>query len=284
MDIKDKIVAITGVSEGLGKALCKEYLNKGAKVFACARNIDQVSLDFKDNIGKDLLIIKADVSVESEIAQFFESGINFFGGLDVLVNNAGIYGPKGRIDDIDINDWKYCLDVNLIGSVNAVRYSLPVMKKNKKGKIIQLSGGGATNPMPNLTAYAVSKAAIVRFVESVALELREYNIFINAIAPGALNTRLLDEVLDAGPDKVGHDFYKKSLKQRDDGGTSLQHAIDLSMFLSSNSSDGITGKLISAIWDNWRDWNKHLHELNNSDIYSLRRITGKDRGFDWGDK
>jgi len=284
MDIKDKIVAITGVSEGLGKALCNEYLNKGAKVFACARNIDKVSSDFKDNIGKNLLIIKADVSVESEISQFFESGIDFFGGLDVLVNNAGIYGPKGNIDDIDINDWKYCLDVNLMGSVNAVRYSLPVMKKNKKGRIIQLSGGGATNPMPNLTAYAVSKAAIVRFVESVALEVRECDIFINSLAPGALNTRLWREVLEAEPDKVGHDFYKKSLKQRDDGGASMQHAIDLSMFLSSNSSDGITGKLISAMWDNWQDWNQYLDELNNSDIYSLRRITGKDRGFDWGDK
>ena len=284
MDIKDKIIAITGVSEGLGKVLCKEYLNNGAKVFACARNIDKISQYFKDYMGKNLLIIKADVSSESEIAQFFESGINFFGGLDVLVNNAGIYGPKGNIDDIDIDDWKYCLDVNLMGSVNAVRYSLPIMKRNKRGKIIQLSGGGATNPMPNLTAYAVSKAAIVRFVESVALEVKEYNIFINAIAPGPLNTRLLDEILEAGPDKVGHDFYKKSLNQKEDGGVSLQNAIDLSMFLSSNSSDGITGKLISAIWDKWQDWNQHLGDLSNSDIYTLRRITGKDREFDWGDK
>ena len=284
MDIKDKVIAITGVSEGLGKVLCKEYLNNGAKVFACARNIDKISQYFKDYMGKNLLIIKADVSSESEIAQFFESGINFFGGLDVLVNNAGIYGPKGNIDDIDIDDWKYCLDVNLMGSVNAVRYSLPIMKRNKRGKIIQLSGGGATNPMPNLTAYAVSKAAIVRFVESVALEVKEYNIFINAIAPGPLNTRLLDEILEAGPDKVGHDFYKKSLNQKEDGGVSLQNAIDLSMFLSSNSSDGITGKLISAIWDKWQDWNQHLGDLSNSDIYTLRRITGKDREFDWGDK
>ena len=283
MDIKDKIVAITGVSEGLGRALCNEYLNNGAKVFACARNIDKITLDFKDYIGKNLLIIKADVSIESEIAQFFEVGINFFGGLDVLVNNAGIYGPKGNIDDIDIDDWKYCLDVNLMGSVYAVRYSLPIMKKNKRGKIIQLSGGGATNPMPNLTAYAVSKVAIVRFVESVALEVKEYNIFINAIAPGPLNTRLLDEILEAGPDKVGQNFYNKSLMQREKGGASLQNAIDLSMFLSSNSSDGITGKLISAIWDKWQDWNQHLGDLSNSDIYSLRRITGKDRGFDWGD-
>ena len=284
MDIKDKVIAITGVSEGLGKVLCKEYLNNGAKVFACARNIDRINRYFKDYMGKNLLIIKADVSSESEIAQFFESGINFFGGLDVLVNNAGVYGPKGNIDDIDIDDWKYCLDVNLMGSVNAVRYSLPIMKRNKRGKIIQLSGGGATNPMPNLTAYAVSKAAIVRFVESVALEVKEYNIFINAIAPGPLNTRLLDEILEAGPDKVGHDFYKKSLNQKEDGGVSLQNAIDLSMFLSSNSSDGITGKLISAIWDEWQGWNQHLGDLSNSDIYTLRRITAKDRGFDWGDK
>jgi NAD(P)-dependent dehydrogenase (short-subunit alcohol dehydrogenase family) len=284
MDLKNKIIAITGVSEGLGRVLCREYLNNGAKVFACARNIDKFSIDFENEIGKNLLVIKADVSNEIEISNFFELGTNFFGDLDVLVNNAGIYGPKGSIDEIDITDWKYCIDVNLIGSVNAVRHSLPIMKKNKKGKIIQLSGGGATNPMPNLTAYAVSKAAIVRFVETVALEVKQYNIFINAIAPGPLNTRLLDEIIESGPEKVGQEFFNKSLKQRDNGGVSMQNAVDLCLFLSSTSSAGISGKLISAIWDKWQDWDQHLDDLNNSDIYCLRRITGKDRGFDWGDK
>ena len=284
MDVKDKIIAITGVSEGLGRVLCKEYLSNGAKVFACARNIDKVSVDFKDHIEKNLLVVKADVSNEMEITKFFELGVKFFGGIDVLVNNAGIYGPKGNIDEVDMADWKYCLDVNLIGSVNAVRHALPIMKNNKKGKIIQLSGGGATNPMPNLTAYAVSKAAIVRFVESIALEVKQHNIFINAIAPGPLNTRLLDEIIESGPEKVGQEFFNKSLKQRDDGGVSMQNAVDLCLFLSSNSSDGISGKLISAIWDKWQDWDQHIDDLNNSDIYCLRRITGKDRGSDWGDK
>jgi NAD(P)-dependent dehydrogenase (short-subunit alcohol dehydrogenase family) len=156
-------------------------------------------------------------------------------------------------------------------------------RKQGYGKIIQLSGGGATNPLPNLSAYAVSKAAIIRFSETLAEELRGSGIDVNAIAPGALNTRMLDEILEAGPSKVGQSFYERSLKQKENGGVSLEKGADLAVFLASSKSDGITAKLISAIWDNWKEWPLHIEELNNTDAYTLRRITGKDRNFKWGD-
>jgi 3-oxoacyl-[acyl-carrier protein] reductase len=164
------------------------------------------------------------------------------------------------------------------------RAVLPHFKRQRYGKIIQLSGGGATNPMPLISAYAVSKAAIVRFVETLAEEVRGMGIDVNAIAPGALNTRMLEEILDAGPDKVGKVFYEHSLRQKETGGVGLSKGAELALFLASNSSDGITAKLISAVWDNWQQWPKHLQELASSDVFTLRRIAGHERGLGWGDK
>jgi NAD(P)-dependent dehydrogenase (short-subunit alcohol dehydrogenase family) len=136
--------------------------------------------------------------------------------------------------------------------------------------------------MPYLSAYAASKAAIVRFAETLSEEVKDFGIEVNTIAPGALNTRLLDEIIAAGPTKVGENFYAQSLKQQSSGGTPLNVGASLCVFLASEKSDGITGKLISAVWDPWNDLPAYLEELKNSDIYTLRRITPADRGKTWG--
>jgi 3-oxoacyl-[acyl-carrier protein] reductase len=190
----------------------------------------------------------------------------------------------GPVEAVDWSEWIRALEINIYGSVLMARAVLPPMKSRRRGKIIQLSGGGATNPMPRFSAYAVSKAAIVRFVETLAEEVREFNIDVNSIAPGALNTRMLDEVLAAGPEKVGVDFFNRSKKQKESGGAGLERGAALAVFLASSASDGITGKLISAMWDNWERWPDHVAELSASDVYTLRRIAGRDRGAAWGDK
>ena len=164
------------------------------------------------------------------------------------------------------------------------RELIPHFKKNKKGKIIQLSGGGAANPLPLINGYAVSKAAVVRFVENLSEEVKNYNIDVNAVAPGPLNTRMLDEVINAGPKKVGKDFFKKSILQKKNGGTPFNKVCDLILFLASKHSNGVSGKLISALWDDWENWINYKDILKKSDIYNLRRITGLDRGHMWGDK
>jgi 3-oxoacyl-[acyl-carrier protein] reductase len=158
------------------------------------------------------------------------------------------------------------------------------MKRQRAGKIIQVSGGGATNPMPNISAYAASKAAAVRFADTLAEEVRDFGIDVNSIAPGALNTRMLDEVLAAGPKAVGDAFFERSAQQKRNGGAGLDKAADLAVFLAGSASDGITGKLISALWDDWPTWPAHREELACSDAYTLRRIAGRDRGLTWGDK
>ena len=146
----------------------------------------------------------------------------------------------------------------------------------------QVSGGGATNPLPNLSAYAASKAAVVRFAETLAGELRPWHVDVNSVAPGALNTRLLAEVLAAGPAAVGDAFYERSRRQQTDGGTPLEQGAALCAFLASAESDGITGRLISAVWDPWPELSERRADLDGSDIYTLRRIVPGDRGRTWG--
>jgi 3-oxoacyl-[acyl-carrier protein] reductase len=144
-----------------------------------------------------------------------------------------------------------------------------------------LSGGGATKPLPFLSAYAASKAGLVRFGETLAEEVKEFGIDVNLVAPGALNTRLLDEVLEAGPERVGEAFYNAALKQRDAGGTPLEYGANLCVHLASGASDGVSGRLISAQWDPWLRIGELKDELMGSDIYTLRRIVPNERGKNW---
>jgi NAD(P)-dependent dehydrogenase (short-subunit alcohol dehydrogenase family) len=153
------------------------------------------------------------------------------------------------------------------------------MRQQRYGKIIALSGGGATQPLPRLSAYAASKAALVRFTETLAEEVRGSGIDVNAVAPGALNTRLLDQVLAAGPERVGAPFFERMLRQKSDGGTPLHVGAELVAFLASADSDGITGRLLSAVWDDWRGLPAIRERLQASDVFTLRRILPTDR--DW---
>ncbi|MCX6602622.1 MAG: SDR family NAD(P)-dependent oxidoreductase [Acidobacteria bacterium] len=287
--LSGKAAIITGANQGLGLEIAKTYVLAGADVMLCARNAAMLEQALADLLklaepGQKILIKACDVSNNADVEALVSETIEKLSRCHILVNNAGIYGPKGEIENVDWTEWVKAIEINVFGSILMCRAVLPSFKAQGYGKVIQLSGGGATNPMPRMTAYAVSKAAIVRFAESLAEEVRGTGIDVNAIAPGALNTRMLDEVLEAGPEKVGKVFYERSLKQKESGGTALERGAALALFLASPASDGITAKLISAVWDNWEQWPEYLDKLSTSDVYTLRRIAGRDRGCDWGDK
>jgi 3-oxoacyl-[acyl-carrier protein] reductase len=287
--LSGKVAIITGANQGLGLQIAHRFLAAGADLMLCARNaalLDQARSELLGiaTPGQKILVQITDVSVESDVQNVVKQTLDQLKGCHILVNNAGVYGPKGSIESVDWADWMRAIEINVYGSVLMSRAVLPHFKAQSYGKVIQLSGGGATNPLPRISAYAVSKAAIVRYAETLAEEVRGIGIDVNCIAPGALNTRMLDEILEAGPDKVGQVFYDRSLKQKENGGAGLNKGAELALFLASSASDGITGKLISAVWDDWAHWPEHLSELSNSDAYTLRRITGLDRGFTWGDK
>ena len=284
-----KQAIITGANQGLGLEIARKFVLAGADLMLCARNASMLEVARAElaglaSAGQKIVTQVADVSVESDVQNVVAQTLGQLNGCHILVNNAGVYGPKGEIENVDWSEWVAAMQINVFGSVLMSRAVLPHFKKQRYGKVIQLSGGGATSPMPRISAYAVTKAAIVRYAETLAEEVRGTGIDVNAIAPGALNTRMLDEILEAGPDKVGKAFYERSLQQKEMGGAGLSKGAELALFLASPASDGITAKLISAVWDNWEQWPEHLQELSGSDAYTLRRIAGRDRGFTWGDK
>ena len=286
MKLQGRGIVITGGSLGFGKAVAEACVAEGADVLLCARGATGLaetcnSLRARAAAGQLIAFQVADVSDPDSARRLIECAHRDLPRFTGLVNNAGIYGPKGQISDVDWNDWVRAIEINLFGTVLPCRAALPVFRSQHYGKIINLSGGGATAPMPCMSAYAASKAAVVRFTETIAGEVAGQGIDINAVGPGPLNTRLLTEILDAGPRQVGQGFYDKAIQQKANGGAPLEKGAALCVYLLSAESDSITGRLISAIWDPWPQLAKRAEELAKSDIYTLRRIVPRDRGLNW---
>lgn len=288
MSLAGRTAIITGASQGLGAAIAEHFLAEGANVALCGRNADDLVAQQKRlaaTYGADRVWARpADVSVRGDVDALFDEAQSRFGRLGILVANAGIYGPMGSIDVVDWDEWVEAIAINLTGTVYCARKAVATFKPQRHGKILILSGGGATNPLPGISAYAASKAAIVRFTETLALETREWNIDVNAIAPGALMTRLTDQLIAAGPEHVGTALHARMVKLKQEGGTPLSVGASLCGYLASADSDGLTGRLIAAPWDPWPFSEEHRREIGESDIYTLRRIVPKDRGRNWGDR
>jgi NAD(P)-dependent dehydrogenase (short-subunit alcohol dehydrogenase family) len=285
MKLKNLNALITGGSQGLGKTIAEHFLREGANVVLCARSEKDLSAT-RNELAKKFPTQKVaaktcDVSDESQVNELAVFALRELGSLQALVLNAGIYGPMGPTESVSLDEWRRALDINLFGVLLPSRAVIPHFKQAGRGKIVVLSGGGATNPLPNISAYAASKAAVVRLMETLAEELKSFHVDVNAIAPGALATRLVDEVLAAGAEKVGAAFFEKNKTWKEKGAVPLELGASLAVYLASAESDGITGKLISAQWDPWKDLQKHRDELAKSDIYCLRRIVPEDRGKKW---
>ena len=281
--LKNRNAVITGASKGLGLAIAKEFLHNGANVLLCAREkkaLEMAKTELRrETIDSEqkILICAGDISIPAEVDHMISTAEMAFSSLDILVNNAAIQGPIGAMEQVDWNYWKDTIKIDLLGPAYLIYKVLPIMKRQKYGKITNLSGGGATSPRENYSAYAAAKTGLVRLTETIAQETITYGIDINAIAPGAMNSQMLEETLAAGEDAVGYDVYQKALKQQESGGTPPELAARVCAYLASEKSDGISGRLISAVWDDWSHLDAFRKELMNSDIYTLRRITPQDR-------
>jgi NAD(P)-dependent dehydrogenase (short-subunit alcohol dehydrogenase family) len=285
MKLAGRSAIITGASLGLGAAIAEQFAAEGAALMLCARN----AAELEAQRGKlavtypnaRVMAHRADVAKTADIDSLFAAAASAFGKLDIVVNNAGVYGPMGSIDTIEWDEWVQAIAINLNGLVYCCRKAVEAFKPHRYGKIINLSGGGATNPLPGISAYAASKAAVVRFTETLALEVKEFGIDVNAIAPGALATRLTDQLIAAGPDRVGDSLHARMSKLAKEGGTPLSLGASLCVYLASAESDGLTGRLIAAQWDPWPFADEVKRDIDGSDIYTLRRIVPGDRGKPW---
>lgn len=287
-DLK-KTLFISGGTSGLGLETAEHFVKKGETVVFCARNDEAVQVTakhLKNLAAKNQIVLGLNNDVANRdstikmMEKIKELGLN----IDTLICNAGVIGPINRLLDSNIEDWQDAFDVNLYGTMHLIIEVLPSMISRKKGKIIHISGGGATSPLFGMSSYAASKAAAVRLIETLALEYENSGVTFNSVAPGMLKTKLLDQMLEAGPSRIGDKLYSKSQTKAGASTDTTPQAIDLIDFLASDASLGITGKLISAEWDNWAEWPNHKKEMENSDLYTLRRITGRDRGQKWGDR
>lgn len=264
---------ITGASRGLGEAIARRLAAGGAKLVLSARagaELEKIAAELPGSRP-----IAADLSNPSDVERFLESCPD----VEIVVNNAGVVGPIGPFASSDFEQWQAVFQINFFAPARICKRFIEPMKRAKRGKIINISGGGATSPRPDFSAYGAAKCALVRFSETLAHELAGTGIDVNSLSPGAMNTRMLDQVLQAGPGSSGE--YEKAVTQQQSGGQPPENAAELVAFLASPQSDGITGRLISAQWDNWKELAQHKGELDKSDIYTLRRIVPEERGKKW---
>ncbi len=263
MSNKNKVVVITGGAGGIGSVIAKRFLNEGAAV---------IVLDRSKNPLPGVVNYRADVADVIGLEKVISAILRKYKRIDVVVNCAGIQAPIGPFVGNALSDWEKNIKVNLMGTVAVTSFVLPAMVKRKSGSVINFAGGGATSSRPNLSAYAVAKTAIVRFTEVVADEVKKYRVRINAVSPGAVNTAMTYEVLKIGK-KAGPKELADVKNRLKNGGTSPEIVADLVFFLASDRSKGLTGKLISAVWDNWREWgSKDIAAIMRGDKYTLRRI------------
>ena len=286
-------ILLTGSSTGIGRALAERLLSRGHHVWGLARS-DQS--DFAASHPK-FHHTRCDVSDYSAVAAAASAYAAAWPQLDAVICAAGLQGEIAPALTADPLKWSATIRANLDGTYFALRAFASLLVQPapaaSRKKIICFSGGGATKARVNFSAYGVAKTALVRLVETIAEENRDQPLDINALAPGAINTRLTDEILALGPSVVGAAEYAAAQKHkaaalvRKSAGASasadpaLTRALDCVEWLLSPASDGITGRLLSAPWDPWPTLGDHRAALAASDVYMLRRIVPEDRGQKW---
>jgi len=246
------------------------FAQAGARVGLLARSqpeLDLAKLEIEQVRG-NALRLRADVRDLEQLEAAVERMKVVFGGLDVLICAAAVQGPIGGFLSTKPRAWQETMETNLTGAANSCRAALPTMVEKRSGKIILIVGGGSGHPRPNFCAYAASKAAVARFAESLALEVRDHNVQINCMAPGNSYTHMTDEILHAGEDRAGPREIEDAEQVRITGGVAPEKQIQLALFLASESSNHVSGKLIH-VNDDWR----RFEQANmKPELYTLRRV------------
>jgi len=272
--LKDRVAIVAGAGRGIGRAIAVAFVRKGARLFLAARTRSQLeeTAEMCREAGGTALPVVTDISHWDQVQRLVATAIEEAGQVDILVNSAGVYGPIGPTAEIDPVAWVRAIEINLFGPLYLCRAVMPHLIGRKQGKIILLGGGGATAPLPNFSSYAASKAAVARLADTLAEELKDYNVQVNAIAPGLVDTGLQDKVLAAGS-RAGALYHKiKEARDSGAGAVSPEVAADLVVFLASPAAGRLTGKLIAAPHDPWREWAGKADELNATPLYTIRRL------------
>lgn len=275
MSIKSKKIKnllITGGTSGIGLEIIRKLADQNVNILTCARSkkkLVQIKKEFKE-----IKIFKCDVSKESNVKKLFDFSKKNFKSIDIIINAAGIYGEIEKIENSNFKRWKKAIEVNFFGTYLICKYFIPLLKVSKVKKIINFSGGGAFNSFPNYSAYATSKAALVRFSETLASEVKKDKILVNCIAPGFVATPLHKATISAGSKKAGKKFLAFTKKKLKENSVPIEVPVKCVEFLISSKSKNLTGKTISASFDEWhtKKFQNKISSYNKSDIFTMRRV------------
>lgn len=264
-------IVITGGGSGIGAAIAQGLDKEHSSIIICGRRL--LKLKETAKVSKQIKYFKCDVSSENEVLLFRDFVEANFTHLDVIINCAGFQGAIGRFYKTDSALWKKTFEVNTFGIYLITKHFLPLLLKSKKKKIINFSGGGAFNTFPNYSAYAVSKAAVVRFSENIAAELTDLGVQVNCIAPGFVATEIHDATLAEGEEFAGEN-YNFTVNKLKKGSVPIEVVVNCVKFLISNKSNRLSGKTISASFDKWdtEEFENSIGIINDSELFTMRRL------------
>ena len=250
MDLRldGKRVVLTAGAGGIGRVTLQTFVEAGAKVVTC--DVDQAALDRLRGELPEVPAIRADVAESDEVDRLFELALEQLGGLDILINNAGIAGPTGPIEEIAPDDWRRTLEVNLTGQYLCARRAVPQIRAAGSGAIVNLSSAAGRFGFALRTPYAASKWAVVGLTKSLAIELGLDQIRVNAICPGAVEGDRIDRVIAAKAEAQGvpveamrrHYVETASMKRL----ISPQDVASMILYLCSDAGRLVSGQVIGV--------------------------------------
>ncbi len=264
VNLRGEAAVVTGGGRGLGRAVALHLAHRGASIALCSRTrseLDDTAAAIRAETGVDVIAEAVDVTDVDAVHELATRVRALHDPMRILVNCAGVLGPVGRIDTVDLEEWHHALDVNLFGVVTACA----------------TFGGGLGGPgiQSHISAYTGAKAAVAVLTETLARELAPLGIRVNAVAPGAVPTDLMRPVLDAGPERAGEALYETARRIYEEPSDNAVLGDDFAAlldFLVSGESTAITGRLLSARWESPDRLHSDAEMIRSGSRYTLRRI------------